>query len=391
MDNVKKIKNDTNTQIQLMLNDIPFPPGLEETKFNISNYTRLPISKLTALGTAFQPLATAVQTAVNGAGGSGLYYVNTSGKTMFQMKETNNYIGSLKTATGTVGGGQAQIIPFACDPTMLFMAATLVSIDKKIDEIKEMQQDILDFLVQKERTELEGQLRSLTTIFNNYKHNWNNEMYKRSNYTIVINLKCKAEEKIKFYHEQICTITNKKSFLHGDKSVSKQLDGIQNRFMGYQLALYNLAFATFLDVILLGNYEQAYLSGISSDLNNYSIQYKELYTKCYEEISNYFSTSIQSAVTKGLSKTTEAVGKLTGKIPFIKKMPVNEKMIATGEKLEDREIKKLHIQMKPLLERQDNFIRPFIENIDAINALNNNPIKLLIDKDNLYTSLQFYK
>lgn len=61
------------------------------------------------MGTAFQPLATAVQTAVTGAGGSGLYYVNTTGKTMFQMKGTSNYIGSLKTTAGTVGGGQAQI------------------------------------------------------------------------------------------------------------------------------------------------------------------------------------------------------------------------------------------------------------------------------------------
>ena len=77
------------------------------------------------MGTAFQPLTTAVQTAVTGAGGSGLYYVNTAGKTMFQMKETGNFIGSLKTSAGLVGGGQAQMMPLAFEPTMLFMAAAL--------------------------------------------------------------------------------------------------------------------------------------------------------------------------------------------------------------------------------------------------------------------------
>ena len=50
---------------------------------------------------------------------------------MFQMKETGKFIGSLKTSAGLVGGGQAQMMPLAFDPTMLFMAATLANIDKK--------------------------------------------------------------------------------------------------------------------------------------------------------------------------------------------------------------------------------------------------------------------
>lgn len=70
-----------------------------------------------------------IDSAVTGAGGSG--YVNTAGKTMFQMKETGNFIGSLKTSAGLVGGGQAQMMPLAFDPAMLFMAAALANIDKK--------------------------------------------------------------------------------------------------------------------------------------------------------------------------------------------------------------------------------------------------------------------
>ena len=37
----------------------------------VSDYAKLPVSRLAALGTAFESLAAAVQTAVNGAGGSG--------------------------------------------------------------------------------------------------------------------------------------------------------------------------------------------------------------------------------------------------------------------------------------------------------------------------------
>lgn len=56
-------------------------------------------------GTAFQPLTTAVQTAVTGAGGDCIYYVNAAEKMMFQMKETKNFIGTLQTSAGMVSGG----------------------------------------------------------------------------------------------------------------------------------------------------------------------------------------------------------------------------------------------------------------------------------------------
>ena len=134
--------NEKDNRIMAMMNDASVCPVLEESKVGVSDYAKLPVSRLAA----------AVQTAVNGAGGSGLYYVDTAGKTMFQMNGTNNFIGSLKTVGGMVGGGQAQMIPFACDPTMLFMAAALVNIDKKLDTIKEMQQEMMDFLIRKETT-----------------------------------------------------------------------------------------------------------------------------------------------------------------------------------------------------------------------------------------------
>ena len=44
--------------------------------------------------------------------------------------------------------------------------------------------------------------------------------------------------------------------------------------------------------------------------------------------------------------------------------------------------------MNSLIERQSNFVRPFIENINTVNDLYNKPIKLLIDKENFYFSAQ---
>lgn len=382
----KEIQENKDNAILRMMSDTSIYPMLQESEVGVSNYTPLSLSRLAAYGTAFQPLATAVQTAVSGAGGSGIYYVNTAGKTMFQMKGTNNFIGSLQTSTGMVGGGQAQMTPLACDPTMIFMAAALANIEKKLDAIQNMQKEMMDFLVQKEKSDLKGNLNFLFDVFNNYKYNWKNEMYKNSNHIKVLDIRQEAEKKIAFYREQIIAKVNKKSFIHTDQTVNKQLQSVQDQFKDYQLALYLLGFSSFLEVMLLGNFDADYLTGISDKLEKYSLKYRELYTKCYDEIESYSSTSVQSSMLKGIAKASTSVGKFVEKIPVISKGQADEALIAAGDKLDELNDGKLRKQMRSLIEHQSNSIRPFIENIDTVNELCNKPVQLLVDKDNLYIS-----
>lgn len=378
-----KAKIDKSEILELMNNTSLFP-FIEETKVGVNSYTHIPISRLGALGTAFQPLVSAVQMATTGAGGSGIYYVNTGGKTMFQMKGTTDYIGALQTTTGKVGGGQAKMIPLACDPTMIFMAAALVNIDKKLDIIKEMQQDIMNFLIQKEKSKLNGNLNFLYDVLNNYKYNWDNEMYKNSNHIKVLDIRQSSEQKILFYREQIISKINKKSFFHSDSSVKKQLEQVQEQFKYYQLSLYLLAFSSFLEVILLSNYDEKYLNSISNKIEKYSLDYRELYTQCYSEIEGYSSSSVESMLLNRLSKTSSFLGKTIKKIPVVSKGKVDQNLIATGDKILQISKDRVKNNMKLLIERQTNYVRPFIENINTINQLYNNKIRLMMDDENIY-------
>ena len=73
---------------------------------------------------------------------------------------------------------------------------------------------------------------------------------------------------------------------------------------------------------------------------------------------------------KGLSKTTKAVGKIVERIPVVGDTQADETLIAAGEKLGDMGTEKIRKQMRQLIERQSR--------------LNNKPVQLLVDKDNLY-------
>ncbi len=373
-----------NMQILEQMGNLSIIPVLKETEVGLANYTPLPLSRVTALGTGFQPLVSAIRSVTSEAGKSGLYYVNTNGKSMFQFKNGAGYLGSLQASNGMVGGGQAVLTPFACDPTMLFAAAALANIDKKLDTIQELQLELLDFLMQKERSELAGDLKFLDDVLNNYKYNWNSTMYKNSNHIKVLDIRQASERKIDFFREQIAAKVNKKSLIHSDQDVKKQMKKVQDVFKDYQLALYLFSFSSFLEVLLLENYDSSYLNEIVSKIEKYSLYYKELYTKCYNQLENYSKSSIQSTVLKGLAGASRAVGKAIEKVPVISNSQIDEKLIATGEKVSEHGKAKTEHTMQAFIESQANYVRPFVENIQSINSLYNTPVNFLIDGDTLY-------
>ena len=166
-----------NEIVQAMMNvEYCLPSEFTKMNINLSETKKFPIEKAAALGIAFQPLTQLVSYASGGAGQSGLYFVNTAGKTMF--KSGGQFIGNLQAANGSVGGGLARMTQLPLDPTMLCMAVALMTIEKKLDVIHETQKEILAFLEMKEEAKLKGNINVLADILNNYKFNWDNDKYK---------------------------------------------------------------------------------------------------------------------------------------------------------------------------------------------------------------------
>ena len=85
MNNIINLNNERKeNEILQIMKDTSIFPLVEETEVGIANYTPIPVSRLAAYGTAFQPLVTAIQTIAGGAGGSGIYYVNTAERQCFR-------------------------------------------------------------------------------------------------------------------------------------------------------------------------------------------------------------------------------------------------------------------------------------------------------------------
>lgn len=364
--------------------DVEYLPAVPELDLTMGNAHKIPLSNLAAMGVAFQPLTSAIQTAVAGAGGSGVYFVNTMGKQMFTTSGGTEFIGSLKSATGMVGGGQARMTALPCDPTMLFMAAALMNIEKKLDIIQETQEEILDFLEEKERAALQGNLNALGDIATNFKYNWDNPIYKSNKHILTQQIKTDAEKSIVHYRDQIAKKLKKRTVLHSDLEVKGTLRKLEAQFKDYQLALYLYSYATFLEVMLLANFSEGYLDSVEQRIAEYSLQYRTLYTECYNLMENYSKTSIQSGVLSGLAVASKFMGEIIAKVPVISNSQLDENLIEAGSRLNKHGSKRATAALEGLAQSRMSVTLPFVENIRALNDLYNKPVTYLFDGENMY-------
>lgn len=336
-----KIVEQKNEILKGMIEVAYHPAILENQAMNLEDYTKVPLSRLPALGIALEPLAATFQNVISGGGPtSGLYKVVVpKGGHLASFKNGSGNLGTVLNANNQIAG-QANLTPLVFDPATLFMALALANIDKKLDSIMEIQQEMLDFLIQKERSELKGDLNFLIDALNNYKYNWNNDQYKSNNHIKVLDIRQGAERKIDFYHQQIMLKINKKIFFQSEQEVMKKIRKIQTELKDYQLALYLYSFSSFLDVMLLENFASEYLDGIASKIEDYTFAYRELYTKCYNQLEEKSKASIQSRLLSGLASVNKFTGEVIEKVPVISNSQIDENLIATGDRLEKFGVKK---------------------------------------------------
>src|SRR5699024_3171402 len=218
---------------------------------------------------------------------------------------------------------------------------------------------------------------TLSDILNNYKYNWKNEKYRTNKHILVQSIKHEASKSIEFHQNQISEKLKKQSLLHINKSVNNKMEKIYSEFKDYQLALYIFSFASFIEIILLGNFNVEYLNNTSNKIESLSLKYRELYTECYNIIEGYASTSMESHLLNGLAKISKTSGQLISKVPVVNKSPIDEVLMETGERLEKFESNKTNKTLKNFIDARSSQAQLFVDNINTVNKLYNEPLEFL--------------
>lgn len=132
----------------------------------------------------------------------------------------------------------------------MMMAVALHSIEQKLDKIEEMQQQIIDFLVCENESQIEADVQMLSGIISKYKLNWDNEHYVASNHKMVLDIQRTALKNMRSYQKQVSAVLEKKRLLVAQNNVENTFADMQKKFKYYRMALYTYSLASLLEIML---------------------------------------------------------------------------------------------------------------------------------------------
>lgn len=377
--------------------NIEYLPSIPSKETALKDHTKFSFSDFSALGVAFASLPETFRTVTQTVDLDGLYRCvfpdGVTGK-LAAFKDGSGNLGTIMDGNNIVGqahwikaDSQVMTTAIPYNPTVLFMAMALMSIDKKLNKIQETQKEILRFLELDKESQIRGDLNTLTEILNNYKYNWDNELYKKSKLDLVQHIKRSASGNIDFYQNKISAGSTKKKGIHINKNAESLLTELDNLFKNYQLSLYIYAFAYFLEVMLMENYDKQYLDEVASEIEKRSIDYRTLYSDCYQQIDEYTKSTIEANLLKSASTVGKFTGEKIAKIPLISKTQLDETLIAAGEFINKVGDEKAEKTIERYIENRDSGVEVFIDNINMVNQLNNKPLEMLFDNENVYLRL----
>lgn len=381
--------------------EMEFRPVEITDKKTLKGYQKIPMTKIAGMGSMIAEMVPALRTVTSTStiDAEGLYRCTfPTGVTgeLAKFKDDSGYMGTILNngikgqarwnPVDSVNAVQSFTVPVS--PLNLFMAAILMEIDLKIDEIKKIGEDILDYLKIKDRADQEADFDALVEIYNNFRFNMDNDKWIEARTSKLQTIMLSTSSRIKQLRAGIDKSLDKHDFVHNNQQTRQMVDKVQNDFRWYQLAVYMHCFATFLDVILIGNFNRDYLDSIRKEMNKLSSDYKKYYDECYSWLERSSNTTLEHKAIKGLADASNNADKVLRKVPIMKKSPVDKALSDANKKLKSFNKDHTDKTLKTFSKSMDSGTKQFSDEIKKISRLYSDPMEVLVDNDNVYLKLE---
>jgi hypothetical protein len=355
-----------------------------------SPIAKVPFTEIAALGGSF---AGVVETMAKPAM-KGIYrcvFPQGVTGTLAMAKDGSGALGTIMN-NGIVG--QARWLPvdttkMAIGPACIkatLIAVAVLAVVKQVQDIKDGQKEIVGILERDKKTQLLADYDILTSYMDEYKYYWENEPSLITNLNQVKNIKRNSMKDIRSYTEQIEELIYEKKNILKFKSSSQKIGKILDRFVHYKLALHVFALSAYMEVMLSKNFQAEYLNKVASEIREYALKFRNLYTDCYDKIEILKKEAISTKAVNKFADVSKTVGNFIGKIPVVKNGSVDEFLVSVGDAINEKEKKQLEKTLKFFIQYKDSGLVPVAEHIDVINNLSNKPVIMIYDKKNI----QFY-
>ena len=377
---------------EIVLND-----DLESGQIELQDYDNIPWDNAIFAGTAlslllpaFRDIKGTVQVAMDG-----LYKGDALGKpgVLAQAKDGSGYLGTIINNGGFVGQMRWQRVGSApidinammpIDPMTLAITAVVIEINMKLDAIQELQQEMFDYIKDRDRSEIKGSLHFLIDTLNDYKFNWDNQRFLDSKLNEVQSIERLAHGNVIFYRDQIAKKVSKQDLIHFGANVEDRIKSVKEDFKDYKLSLGMYSFSVYLEVLLNENFDEDYLRKKSTQIYDQSIEYKKLYTDAYNALKEYSTKTMEQTVLGGLSFVAKGFGYVLEKTPIGDATPIDNFLIDSGNNIEGFSNEISDNLVNQLVDSKDCDVRIFSNSIDRIRDMYNGSMEFLFSDNGLY-------
>ena len=358
---------------------------------DVSGAIRLPLSHIPELGIAFASLSEMFRTVTTAVNVPTLLqatdkFGNLLDPSMLQsFNDGSGLMGSFRDAAKGFGQARFRVVegdiatsvtqvPY--DPTTLFMAAAIAQVNQKLDSIQESVDEMFEYMRQRDKANMRGNLKTLAGILNGYGLNYGNATYMANAHMKVIDIKQASEQDMEMFTSQAQAGLRKKGLVEVRDGVSRRLDKVLDYLKDCQLATYIHSFSLFLEPMLAENFESAKLADAAA--------YRELYTECYDALEASTVGAIDAAMLGGIASAGKVIGRAIAATPVGKRTSIDEALEGAGDgigRFNDRQSEKL---MAKLLQAKTPDVAPFRQSVMEIDALHNRPTQIAVDTENIY-------
>ena len=396
----REIVTEQNVEIVRECNDLAemTEEMLLDARKEIANTKTLsvPIAELALLGTGVASLIPALRkvTQTTTFNTQGLYQLANAGVgDTLKIAKNGNFWGAFKTADGSSKFAQLQaaeplsttstaVIPI--DPATMMMAVALFAIEQQLKGIEEKQKQILSFLEIEKESETEADVEILSKMITTYKHNWNNEHFIASNHKMVLDIQRTARKNMLSYKKKVAELLDSKKLIVAQAKVKSTLSDLQKNSNITDCHYILFPMASVVEIMLSGNFKEAYIADVKTEIKKFSLEYRDLFTECSMYLEKMASGSVEANVMKGIGVASKAVGKFIGSIPVVKEGQVDEFLQDGGAHLKEN----AQDMQKNILESFATLHNPgtgvFMEKMEDMIQIYNHTDRICFDDKNIY-------
>ena len=264
------------------------------------------------------------------------------------------------------------------------MAAAIAQINQKLDSIQESVDEMFDYMRQRDKANMRGNLKTLADILNSYGLYYDNAIEMTSAHMKVIDIMHASEQDIEHFRSLAQSDLKKKGFIEVRDGLGRRLDKVLDYLKDCQLATYTHAFSLFLEPMLAQNFEPAKLADATAKIEADSIAYRELYTECYDALEAGTADTVDAALLGGIASAGKLLGHAIAKTPVGDHTLIDEALEGAGEdisRFNDRQSEKL---LEKLHQAKTPDVAPFKQSVKEIDTLYNRPTQIAVDAENVY-------